>query len=60
MNQMFWVMLVKPFVALALFALAFVIAHAVLKYIPPGRFRRLLTYRLPGGDPEHRRGRPLQ
>lgn len=57
---MFWVMLAKPFVGFALFAVAFVIAFYVLKMVPPGPLRRLLTRRLPGGRADHGGRRPLQ
>lgn len=52
-------MLLKPFVGLVLFCLAFVVAHYVLKLLPDSRFKRLLTRPVGrAGTNRSRRGPP--
>jgi len=41
--SMFWVMLLKPFVALAFFGVVLWLARLVMRCIPAGRIRRLLA-----------------
>lgn len=40
---MFWVMVIKPFVGLVLFGLAYCIAGYIMRFVPHGWLRRLLT-----------------
>jgi hypothetical protein len=40
---MFWAMVFKPLVAFVLFGLALWIARALMRLIPDGRIKRLLT-----------------
>lgn len=46
MKPLFWGLLLKPFIAFAFFYVAAVAAHFVLKLIPEGRLKRLLTRRI--------------
>jgi len=43
MGNAFAVMLLVPFVGFVLFGLAWLIASLVLRFVPAGRMRRLLT-----------------
>lgn len=52
--EMFWVMLIKPFVGLVLFGSAFAIAWVVMRFIPEGRFKALLGRPLRRGIRERR------
>lgn len=51
---MFWAMVFKPLVALVLFGLALFVARLVMRLIPEGRIKRLLTRPI-GRKSAHRR-----
>jgi hypothetical protein len=46
--NLFWAMLLKPFVALVVFFFVFLIAGAVHRYMPDGKLKRVLFSPLPG------------
>jgi hypothetical protein len=48
---MFWAMLIKPFLAFVLFGLALWLARLLMRWIPDGRIKRLLTRPIGKGSP---------
>lgn len=55
--SMFLAMLLKPFVGFVLWGIAWLIAGAILRSVPNGRFRRLLTRRIGRGHANKARDR---
>lgn len=53
--ELFLAVLLKPFVAFVMFALAFIVAHFIGKIIPEGRIKRILFSPLPWLDKSRRR-----
>jgi hypothetical protein len=46
--ELFWSMLLKPFIAVPVFFLVFLIAALVHKYMPEGKLKKILFSPLPG------------